>query len=75
MVREGLLSYPDLNDFLVKGYAKQIKERNQATGKFKALLSSSLFAAREAPLFLSAVVIDDLPQQVLFTWQSEDPRW
>ena len=31
--REGLLSYPDLNDFLVKGYAKQIKERNQATGE------------------------------------------
>jgi len=29
--KEGLLTYPDLNDFLVKGYAKQIKERNQAT--------------------------------------------
>ena len=37
MIREGLLSYPDLNDFLVKGYAKQIKERNQATGEFTSL--------------------------------------
>ena len=27
------LSYPPLNEFLVQGYAKQIKERNQATGE------------------------------------------